>query len=535
MNVLGLHGVYPRSHDASASLIIDGEITAFAEEERFVRSKRAFDQQPYNAINYCLEASGLNVNDLDVITYGWRGDLLSPADILPENLQLERSGDIPVVQIPHHEAHAASVFYTSPFESAAVLVIDGQGEEISTSIWSAGADGLRQLETKGVEDSLGYLYGAVSNFCGLGSFGAGKVMGLAPYGEPKYKDLLAEIFDELELPPQTGFDSQDIFFKTFLGKIYANGFTAPSFSYKPNPDTKALRKQPIITDIHRDMAASVQALVEDRIVDLAQTAKRLTGEDNLCMAGGVAMNCVANSVVQDSEIFNDLFVQPACEDCGVAMGSALAVIGKKVSLTPYQGPSFSDEEIESTLTRLGVSHTTHTDVSGATAELIANDVVVGWFQGRTEFGPRALGNRSILAKPRTAEMRDRVNNIKQREPWRPFGPSVTEESAPQLFENARESRYMLRSFTVRQAAREALGATVHVDGSTRPQTVTPDLNQRYYDLLVAVGDKTDVPAVLNTSFNGHDEPIVNSPIDALRTFSSSGLGALIMGNHIITK
>lgn len=537
MDILGLHGVYNRSHDASACLVSDNEVRAYAEEERFVRSKKAFDHHPENAVRFCLESTQTDINDIAAITYGWQGPELTARDVLPATYYNQLTEEVPIVQIQHHEAHAASVFYTSSFSEAAVLVVDGQGEDESTTLWRASKqDGMEKLASYGVDQSLGYFYAAVSKYCGLGSFGAGKLMGLAPYGIPRYVELLDCIYNGIELPEQSGHDSQDAFFDQFLDKLRAQGFPPVELVDQRDSQSLKVRSMPVLTELQRDMASSAQYLLEQKILKLAEQARQLTGLDYLCMAGGVAMNCVTNSIVQDSGLFKDLFVQPGCEDCGVAMGSALAYSRQEAVLpTPYTGPKFSDEAIATVLTSLGIRSVRHDSIAHKAAELLATGTVMGWFQGGMEYGPRALGGRSILANPATTSIRDEVNRIKRREPWRPFGPSVLAEHTADLFENPHDSPYMLRSFMVRPEWQERLAAVVHVDGSTRPQTVARPDNPRYYDLIQAFYGLTGLPAVLNTSFNDYDEPIVATPIDAIKTFYSTNLGALVLGDRLILK
>ncbi len=540
--VLGLNGVYDRSHDTSACLIESSSengthILANAEEERFTRSKKAFDQMPHNAINFCLESSGIDINAVDAITWGWSAEPLTAQDVLPHHQFQRLEKDIQTIPIVHHEAHAASVFYTSPFEEAAVIVVDGQGEIESTTIWGASkTKGMQKLHSVGIERSLGYLYGAVSKFCGLGSFGAGKVMGLAPYGRPRYVHVLEEILDTLELPEQTGKDSQEAFFGRFIAELKRKGYEPALVNDDYDPVTKKTRENPILEDLHRDMAASVQQLLEHKMLELTSYAKNATGAKYLCLAGGVAMNCVTNSILQDSRIFEDLFIQPGCEDNGVAMGSALAYLKQGAKLeSPYSGPNYEDGELQVLLDSLGIRYMSYDNISEIAAELIAKGSVVGWFQGALEFGPRALGNRSILAHPGSKEIRDRVNQIKRREPWRPFGPSVLEDYIGSLFLEAHSSPYMLRSFQVKEEWQTALSGIVHVDGSTRPQTVTKEMNPRLHSLLTAFEKLTGLPGVINTSFNDYFEPIVATPMDALRTFSTTGLDVLILGKHLIIK
>ena len=541
MKILGLQGVYPRSHDASACLIdtAAGEIQGLALEESFTREKRAFDAQPHNAAAFILEQTGTTPNGLDVITVGWQYGDRQAKDVLPPQYGAALDKEIPFEQVQHHKAHAASAFYPSPFSEAAVLVVDGQGENESTSIWKADETGLTQLASYPVSKSLGYMYGAISRFCGLGSFGAGKVMGLAPYGEPKYVDDLAAIYDNMKLPEVTNGhrgDMQNEYFAEFIKGLRERGLPAATSAYEYSGLSHKVRKMPVLEDVHRDLAASAQVFLEQKMLELAREAKALTGSDNLCMAGGVAMNCVTNSLIQDSGIFKDLYLQPGCEDSGVSMGSALAVGQTKIPLeTAYTGPSFSDDEIAAWLEHRGIQTERHEDIATAVAGLLADGKIIGWFQGALEYGPRALGNRSILANPGDPGMKDRVNAVKSREPWRPFGPSVLAEAADDLFVNAYPSPYMLRSFQVRPEWQDRIPAAVHVDGSTRPQTVEASANPRYHRLIRAFADLTGLPAVINTSFNNFDEPIVATPDDAIRTLYTSGLDGLAIGSHLIMK
>lgn len=534
--VLGLSGVYPWDHDAAACLIKDGTIVAYAEEERFSRTKKAFNLPPHNAITFCLESTNTDINEIEVITCGLTDRQVSAKDILPEKYAVKLNGDISIRQISHHKAHAASVFYTSPFEQAAVLVIDGQGDAESISIWKGTDKDLRQIASWGANKSLGFLYGAIATYCGFGEFGGGKVMGLAPYGQPKYLDLLTEIYQSIDLPPDASTGSDEPYIAQFLQKLADYGFSATTYEYIFDDLTQQKRKLPKLEQVHKDLAASVQSLLEHEVLRYATQAKKITGSDYLCLAGGVAMNCVANSIVQNSGIFKDVFIQPGCEDCGVALGSALAWLNQKVPLrTPYLGPAFNDHDIGAMLEARGISAVMNKNITVTVAKLLADNQIVGWFQGGLEYGPRALGNRSILANPATTKMRDKVNAIKRREPWRPFGPSVLAEHANEIFEHSHESNYMLRSFTVREIWRQKLAAVVHVDNSTRPQTVSRHDNPRFYDLIAAFEKLTGIPAVLNTSFNNYDEPIVATPDDALKTFYSSDLDVLVLGAYLVYK
>lgn len=522
MHILGLSGIPPWDHDASACLIDGDTIIALAEEERFVRKRRASGLLPYNATIFCLSFAGMNVNELDVIACGKTGRQTDARDVLPEQFLPYLKRHLPVVRISHHEAHAASCFYSSPFRQAAVLVIDGQGDDESISIWAADEKGLEKLASFGVHRSLGYMYGAIATYCGFGYFSGGKVMGLAPYGTPKYIDMLSSIYRDIRLDSSTRLHADIPYVQQFHKKMQDRGL---------EPRTTTALEQ-----VHCDLAASAQALLEREVLGYVRQAKRLTGSSFLCMAGGVAMNCVTNSIVQNSGIFDDIFLQPGCEDCGISLGSALAVTKQKVSpLNAYLGPCYTDEEIASLLKSSSITFTRLTYAPQEAAKLVAANLVIGWFQGRLEYGPRALGNRSILAHPASTVTRDRVNGLKHREGWRPFGPSVLAERASDLFERSHESPFMLRSFTVKDSWRKRLTGVTHIDGSTRPQTVSKHDNPLFYELIRQFNDLTGIPAVLNTSFNDHDEPIVATPRDALKTFRTTRLDALVLGNFLIMK
>jgi carbamoyltransferase len=321
-----------------------------------------------------------------------------------------------------------------------------------------------------------------------------------------------------------------------MSKLELTGINSARVGYEYDHLSQRTKRVPLLLREHYDLAASVQKYLEAEILELAQRARKLTGSDNLCMAGGVAMNCVANSVLENSGTFQGVHLQPACEDNGIAMGSALAELGQYAQLrTPYLGPSFTDKDIATILASQGIKSELSDDVSSDTASIVASGGVVGWFQGGLEYGPRALGNRSILANPSIPGMHTKVSNAKRRELWRPFGPSVLEEFGEDLFDRFVSSPYMLRSFNVRPEWTNRLAAVTHVDGSTRPQSVTEVANPRYYRLIKKFAELTGIPAVLNTSFNDDREPIVCTPDDAIKTFVTTGLDVLVLGNRIIRK
>ena len=361
-------------------------------------------------------------------------------------------------------------------------------------------------------------------------------MGLAPYGEAIYVDLLREVHGAISLTNLGNKDSQDEFISQTIAKLENAGLSRAKEFYEFDKLSQRTKRVPELLKQHHDLAASVQKYLEEELLSLVLRAKEMTGSSNLCMAGGVAMNCVANSIVENSGIFQNIHLQPACEDNGIAIGSALAHQGEQVEFqSPYLGPAFNDDEIAKILSLNGIVSELSDDISEDAAHLLAEGNIIGWFQGGLEYGPRALGNRSIIAHPTIKGMHKKVSAAKRRELWRPFGPSVLNKSGPMLFDNFVPSPYMLRSFSVKPEWREKLTAVVHVDGSTRPQTVTDSSNPRYYKLISNFAKLTGIPAILNTSFNDDREPIVCTPDDALKTFYTTGLDVLVLGNRIVRK
>lgn len=538
--ILGLNGCHLRSHDAAACLMKNNEIVAIVEEERFIRQKRALDKQPTSAAMYCLEKEKIDVNDLSAIAVGFKLSkrrMSDISDVLSKGyLKFEKQ--IPLTDIKHHFAHAASVFYTSPFQEAAVLVVDGQGEDESTSIYQASVkDGIKLVESYGISESLGFMYSSISEFCGLGGFGSGKLMGLSAYGVPKYQDLIANIFSIVQLDDENIPDNQLEFSNFVRSALIKKDFKPAEVKIGFDEFTGKIKKNPVLTKEHKDLAASVQLFIEEKMLEFAREAKDMCKSNNLCLSGGVALNCVANSRIENARIFKEMFIQPACEDSGTALGAALAMSRRKISgkLTPYCGVAYSNSEIEKILKKSHISYMKCSNIAKSAAELVSSGKIVGWFQGGMEYGPRALGNRSILADPRDEKMKLILNNAKGRETWRPFGPSVLEEQAHRLFEDYVPSPFMLKSFSITPAWQKKIAAAAHVDGSTRPQTVTSQENKRYHDLLLHFYKLTGVPAVINTSFNYADEPIVCTPFDAIRTFYGSGLDCLALGDCLIVK
>ena len=592
MKILGISAFY---HDAAAALIVDGEVIAAAQEERFTRVKHD-PNFPSNAIRFCLEASNWSIESVDhfvfydspnrkigrVLTtqfamapYGMSQYLESIWSVLSDRLFSKRkiidglrtiSSDPcfkpKILFCDHHVSHAASAFFPSPFDSAAVLVMDGVGEWATTSISEGVGNELTQLESIEFPHSLGLLYSAYTSFLGFKvNSGEYKVMGLAPYGRPIYKDL---IFRKMVQTKGDGsFQLNMEFFDFCVGRrMYSDRFSGLFGVLPREPEGE-------IKEIHLNIAASIQAVTEDLIVGLAQRAKDVTGSRALCLAGGVALNCVANGILSRKKIFDDIWVQPAAGDAGGALGAALAFYyattgsirkpnsqdGMKGALL---GPSFCDAAIEASLNSLGAKYTRvdRNEFFKTVAKFIANGSAVGWFQDRMEFGPRALGARSILADPRGPMVQKNLNlKIKFRESFRPFAPAVLEEHCSDCFELEHHSPYMLFVTKVSEAwlangpktsepklglgkineVKSLLPAITHVDYSARVQTVSQLRHPTFHQLIEAFFELTGCPVLVNTSFNVRGEPIVNSVEDAFRCFMGTGLDYLAIGSFILDK
>lgn len=584
MNVIGISGLNnsvafkkkefpylsPRQHriaqgfDAAAALVTSAGVKAAAAEERFNKEKKtpAF---PANAIRYCLQANDMEPELIDYVAHGFSYEPVRSffehdsftqrqfqevysretlVACLREHFP-DWGWDRKLVQIPHHMAHAASAFYLSGFDEALILIADGMGEIHSTTVAIGRNNQIDVIKQVPALHSLGILYGVVTLYLGFFmNLDEYKVMGLAPYGNPqRYFHKLMEF---VRLEPDGTYTAPFLFHnKTIEEKETYNGSLqtlADLFGPARQPGTE-------ITQKHKDIAAALQATLQATLMHILQHFKRETGQENLCMAGGVALNCAANGVIKRSRLFKRIFVQPAAADDGTALGAALAVhrqhepdVGFGPMALPLWGPKFDDEAIRQVLQERNDCQSVHfnsfSDLAQETAARIARGQIVAWFQGRMEFGPRALGNRSILADPRDAGMRDRVNQlIKKREGFRPFAPSVMAESAPQFFEVEAGDHalyaYMLFVTQVRFPYDEQLPAITHVDGSARIQTVTKEDNPRYWTLLNEFGRITGIPILLNTSFNVRGQPIVCTPTDALETFLAAGLDTLVMGHYLV--
>jgi carbamoyltransferase len=572
MYTLGINAVF---HDSAACILKDGKLLAAAEDERFTHIKHGkrpvpFStwELPFHAIDYCLKVAGIHINDVDHFAYSFdpwlllgdkyrdKPDISIPlvhqlhqkpsqwlsewdplflssivnapaqlADGYPHHLQKRFIGaKIDAAKwhfVEHHFAHAASAFHCSPFASAAVITLDGRGEQATTTYNTGQGTQLNRIGQVNIPHSLGLLYEDVTTHLGfLHSSDEYKVMALASYGKPEFVKDFREMI-----------------------RVGANGqynITNQNLTERFGP--KRLRHEEF-TSFHFNIAHSLQLVLEETVLELAGWLHQQTNEENLCSAGGVALNCVLNARLRDKGPFKNIWVQPASGDSGTALGAALHVdaqqrkpVQKQFIMDHcYWGPEYTDDEIEKFIKWAKVPYKKLNNVAEETAEILAQDKIIGWYQGRMEYGPRALGSRSILASPINPAMQSRLNEVKDREDFRPVAPVVLEEEAHNWFENAHYSPFMLFVYDVKAEKADQIPAVRHVDGTARIQTVNQHQHRRYYELLKAFFNKTGVPVLVNTSFNTLGKPIVCSPRDAIECFWTSPFDALIIGSFLIEK
>jgi carbamoyltransferase len=591
MDILGVSCYF---HDAAAALVRDGRLVAAVEEERFSRKKHDYGF-PTNAIDFCLKAGGISGSALDYVAFfekpflKFERLLLTCMQGFPRSRRLFQEAMIPwlgdkvwirhhlqtrigvpasrILFSEHHLSHAASAFFCSPFRESAILTLDGVGEWTTATVGVGRGTDLTLLQEIRFPHSLGLLYSAFTAFLGFEvNEGEYKVMGMAPFGTPRYVDRVMKL---IRVDDDGGFElDMDYFeFHRSAERTYSDRFVellgaprdpaAPFFTaasgypsyFGPRPaDHTAQARE---NQHYADLAASIQAVIEDVVLRMARHAHRKTGLSRLCMAGGVALNSVANGRVLREAPFEELYVQPAAGDSGGALGAALwayhAVLGQPRSFVMEHaswGQEYTRPEVAASLEADGVAYRAFDDedrLLDHIADRLEQGQVVGWFQGRFEWGPRALGHRSILADPRRADMKDLVNvKIKYREPFRPFAPSVPVGRAEEYFDlpdAARHypARFMLYVVDVHDAKRDVIPAVTHVDGTARLQTVREETAPRYHRLIERFGKATGVPVLLNTSFNLKGEPIVNTPAQALATFARSGMDVLVLGDCVVDK
>jgi carbamoyltransferase len=557
MNILGINAVF---HESSAAMVVDGEVVAACEEERFNRIKHAKEARvdnphvlPEQAISYCLDQAGIRASEIDRVGYSFdpgirraefRAEWWPDPQLEVEFLQ--RLGDVGAAVdkvlgrklgraftfVPHHVAHAASAYYPSGFDPAAILVIDGIGEAACSTLLRGDGAEIKTVETFAYPHSLGFVWEQASIHLGFSPYDASKVMGLAAYGDP---DVLGRQFASIIQvgddsyavdPARLGFPSAD-----------PRGFEE-LFGPRREPDAEILPQ-------HMHVAAALQAATDAAVAALLRRLERSVGLECLCVAGGVALNCVTNSLMRQVSAYSRIFIPSAPHDGGTAIGAALAVhcaeTGKKPppsGATPYLGPHFNEREVVAAVKAAGLTPRRSKDAAREAADMIADGNIIGWFQGRMEFGPRALGNRSLLADPRRPDTRAILNRrIKHREDFRPFAPSVLAERADEWFDiglPTASHEYMLFACPTKPGQRDRIPAVLHHDGTARVQLVRREANPRFHALISHFFARTGVPIVLNTSFND-SEPIVCTPAHAIATFRSTGIDALFMGEICLTS
>ena len=572
MYTLGINAVF---HDSSACIVKDGVLLAAAEEERFTHIKHGkrpvpFStwELPFHAIDYCLQTAGIHLKDVDHIAYSFDPELLiteqhsgDPFTTIPFYTQPERkhnheenpwqnlflssilnapaqlrdgyphhlqerfkgctSADWQWHFVDHHVAHAASAYLPSPYMDAAVMTIDGRGEKATTTYNIGEGNTLTRIAQVDMPHSLGLLYEKMTDYLGfLRSSDEYRVMALASYGKPIFADVFRRMIT-----------------------VGDNGtYTIADENFEDLFGPARLRSEPF-TSHHFNLSHSLQLVLEETVLKLCTWLYDATKKDTLCFAGGIALNCVLNARIRDKGPFKNIWVQPAAGDSGTALGAALWIDSQKresqtkdfIMDHAYWGPEYSDHEIEKFLKWVKAPYRKMNDVAEETAALLAENKIIGWFQGRMEFGPRALGSRSILASPIDPDMQSRLNEVKDREDFRPVAPVVLQEDAAEWFEGAKESPYMLFIYDVAEGKADKIPAVRHTDGTARIQTINENQHPRYYQLLKAFKAKTGVPVLVNTSFNTLGKPIVCTARDALECFWSSPFDALVIGSFVIDK
>lgn len=594
MYILGISAFY---HDSAACILKNGEIVAAAQEERFTRKKHD-PGFPHHAIQYCLKEAAIAATQIDNVVFYekpflkferlletylafapkgftsfaqamplWIKDKLFQKSALNKELKFALDENIDwqerLLFSEHHLSHAASAFYPSPFDRAAVLTLDGVGEWTTTSVAVGRGSELKVLKEIHFPHSLGLLYSAFTYYTGFKvNSGEYKVMGLAPYGEPRYSDLIKEKL--ITIASDGSFQLDMSYFD------YATGLTMTNKKFNALFGGPPRKSETELTQREMDLAASVQKVTEDIVINIAKGIAKDTGEKNLCLAGGVALNCVANGILLREKVFDNIWIQPAAGDAGGALGAALSIwyLHHKKDRNPssnrdsmkgaFLGPGFEDNEIESKLKSLGAVYIklSEEDLIEEVASALATEKAVGWMQGRMEFGPRALGARSIIADPRSPSMQKQLNlKVKYRESFRPFAPSVLRDDVDDWFEHDSDSPYMLfvadvqkdKHLTMTSNEEELFGidklnvprssvpAITHIDYSARIQTVHEDTNSKYHAVISKFKEKTGCPLVVNTSFNVRGEPIICSPEDAFKCFMGTELDVLAIGNYLLLK
>lgn len=570
-------GVFEGHYDPAAAIVCDGKVLAYSEEERHTRQKHAVGAYPVKALRYCLETAGISLEDVESIAVNWdlpaftngsmnaffeklnqeydvnQGTLSWQKFMLNKfnsekytqyhHKQLRKAfGNValpPIKSFPHHFSHCFQTFYQSPFEQAVCLTLDGSGDQNCTVIWKAEGDKITPIRNIEIPHSLGWVYAAFTEYLGFQAYdGEYKVMGLAAYGQPdsKLSEKVAKIIQWDDIQQTYRIDPSYVHYGEHT---YSERFTdklATLFHRQPRLSCEE------ITTWHENLAFAVQKRLEEVVVKLTEWAIDKTGISNVCIGGGVGMNVKMNQRIFESSKVSDLFVHPLCSDGGGAQSVALASCHQATGVLPEKlqtlalGYSETNESVQKMLDLVQLDYTYYEDIEDATAEELAQGKIVGWVQGNMEAGPRALGQRSILADPRNTKNRDKVNSIiKFREYWRPFCPSMTYEDVDRFFDAYTDAPYMVVAFKANDHLKEVAPAIVHTDQTARVQMVHQDVLPRYHKLLKRFESRSSIPILLNTSFNVKGEPLVTSAQDALRTFWSTGMDILVIENYMIRK
>ena len=537
MNILGIHsGVTLNQHDAAAAIIVNGELVAACEEERFVRIKSPRGIIPINSIKACLKIANLSINDIDIA--GHPGETYEDLPLRISGYLEHHFGYSPSICMVNHQlAHLASAYYFSGFKEAMCMSYDAFGDKLSASLGRADINGIEVLETISSSNSLGMFYATLTSFLGFRpGMDEFKVMGLAAYADDNNNDI--DLLDFLKIV-ENGYVVNNDYMRQHptVSSVFE-----PFYSEKlVNLLGKPRKRDDDISRVHKNIAGAGQKSLEKASVALISDLYDRTKIGNLCLAGVIALNCSANYVIRTLPFINNLFVQPASSDRGLAVGCALDIATKNGQKptgldSVFKGPEYSESSITDALELSGFAYKKVQNPADAAAKLLNEDKIVGWFQGRSEFGPRALGNRSILGNPIDIKTKDRINaRVKFRESFRPFAPSVLLEYAQEIFDMEDESPFMTVSYPVHKDWVSKLQAVIHVNNTARVQTVSKQTMPLLHDLISKFHNLTGVPVILNTSFNVRGQPIVETPQDAIATFSSCGMDAVIIGKYVITK
>ncbi len=571
MYILGVHMLGPNT---GACILKDDKLIAMAEEERFCRVKTATDFMPVRTIKYCLNTAGITLRNVDCIVTGWdlslypekykniaisrypkmmRRDIIL-TEIMSMKCEYEKVRDElkfalravgifdpipPLKYVPHHLSHAAATYYTSSFNDSLILTVDGSGEYQSTVLWRAEGSQIEKIQEWLLPHSLGWFYAAITEFLGFrANSGEGKVMGLAPYGQEdlELRDKLRKI---VSITPD-GYEI-DATYIYFGNHGHRARFTDKLISLLGDPHNPEKIEY---SEKHKNLAYEAQRLLEEVVIHIVKTGFKKVKSRNLCVSGGVAMNCKLNGVLGALEEVDNIYVFPVANDAGTALGAALYYYyknhGERLSINKvthaYWGPEYTNDEIDRILKNLKLNAEYCDLIEKRTAEELWKGKFVGWFQGRMEIGARALGNRSILANPTIEGVKDRINaEVKHREPFRPFAPTIIDEEKEKYTKSSRPEPFMIQAFVATDKLKREAPAVVHIDNTVRPQFLREETNPRYYRLIREFEKLSGVPVLLNTSFNIGEEPIVCSPEDAIRCFFGTGLDVLVLGNYFIKK